>query len=438
LCGSKARLPRVSFYSGMRLRRGDEVGEVLGCVPATPLISVAWPSAGEMLDAPALLAAIARGHVTIEPTVGMRVETGPFVCKVTSADALYVVVDYGNACPSVMRYSLAFFYEQIRTGTWAVLPPEQDTAKQVDVIDGMRLRQKDGVVWTVQRHVGHDRVTIDGINYSREHISRMIEAGTLTVEPETPAFELETDPRILELEAARVERGQRIAELERKVAMVEAREAKCLAEVDELRKACAMWVAQNEARQEALDAAQSRIRGLEVSLVAAEVRATNAESRAAGAWSGACAQLDGAAAKFQAERDAAMARTYAAERKLADVMAHGLDSLPAMYPIRSLATSGERGSVVIFNYGDGTWSSADGPRGTFREALHAAVVAGGGKLPDVEATRPTDLRQSDVAFWNEAIGRALEMTDYGHRTEPHPHLLDAVRAAHDAARRVGT
>jgi hypothetical protein len=40
---------------------------------------------------------------------------------------------------------------------------------------------------------------------------------------------------------------------------------------------------------------------------------------------------------------------------------------------------------------------------------------------------------SDVDFWRNACARAAKLTDGWRRAEPHPHLLDAVRAAHSAA-----
>jgi hypothetical protein len=260
-----------------------------------------------------------------------------------------VEIDYG-----VASYSFFAFDELVRRGEIAILPPEQESAKRVELTDGMRLRQKDGTVITVEPHVVAGRVMLCGNGYTREHVLEMIELGTLSVVGPGTATDLETDPRILELEAACVERDQRIAELERKLA----------------RAAAAERIYENT-----LTTIGNAIAGRPVGKpLVADVDALRA------------ADWDLSYAACFLERTVhdictLHTRASAAESKLADAMAHGLDALLAMYPdLAEMSVVRDSSEALVVRCNNGTWTTGR-THGSLRFALHNAVLAVGGKLP---------------------------------------------------------
>lgn len=320
----EARMPRVTFYEGMQLREHGVATELT--LGANDWVMLQHHGLQSHYRRTHLLDAIRDGIVTIEPTVGMRVELAAYGGVVRDVLRLFVHVE---TAAHFLSITLDEFHSRIRSGALAILPPEKESAKPVAVVPGLRLRSRDGAV-----HVVHPGDAANSVflacggswkDYPREDVQEMIAAGQLTVieSPDAePAVELETDPRILELEAACVERDQRIAELEAR--FVDARDA-----ADE-----------------------------------AEVRVCRAEGRA----------------------DDAEARASAAEQKLADLVALGLDALPAMYPIIDVTVGCEGRTVLVYKRTNGDWtSSCQHSTSFFREALHAAVKAVGGKLPGDDA-----------------------------------------------------
>jgi hypothetical protein len=111
--------PRVEFYAGMSLRdRLEHVGDVIEVYAS--LLSVRWPNSLDHYKSDGLLANIICGDVTVEPAVGMRVQTqrGTYtIDRVTDTG-----VDFDGT-----YYMRSTFNAEVRSGRWAILAPMRST-----------------------------------------------------------------------------------------------------------------------------------------------------------------------------------------------------------------------------------------------------------------------------------------------------------------------
>lgn len=78
----------------------------------------------------------------------------------------------------------------------------------------------------------------------------------------------------------------------------------------------------------------------------------------------------------------AEARVAAAESRLHELVTHGLNALPGMYPLWCVGVTGlGEKTAVIVRHASGTWANVSGRPTDFRSALHDALRAVGREPP---------------------------------------------------------
>lgn len=125
--------PRVEFYIGLQLSRrlsDAETGTVDGGTNGR--VAIAWPSSRCSWDQYYLLQEIRDGRITVEPAVGMRLQNqaggiGEVLAVLRCTGALEI--SWGGRKAVCQRED---FDLHIRTGAWAILPPEQPAASYDD------------------------------------------------------------------------------------------------------------------------------------------------------------------------------------------------------------------------------------------------------------------------------------------------------------------
>lgn len=131
---------RVEFHEGLELRCMEGVIRLIGphrSMYDGNVIPAHWDTDGD--DGPLvfnefhLKLKLQSGTITIEPTAGMRVDTGRFCGEVIGVDAISVIVAWRNRSPEAV--SRSHFNRAVRTGIWAILAPEQLTPRLPPDVD---------------------------------------------------------------------------------------------------------------------------------------------------------------------------------------------------------------------------------------------------------------------------------------------------------------
>ncbi len=119
------RQPRVTFWEGMRLRDCDGAAEL--ALGPDQWIELRWPDRRSHHERDDVLRLIRDGLITIEPMVGMRIverglagDHGSIACVGNNVFVVWV-----GSRDVVCLYTHAKFDKLVRTGDWAILPPEQ-------------------------------------------------------------------------------------------------------------------------------------------------------------------------------------------------------------------------------------------------------------------------------------------------------------------------
>lgn len=380
----EARPPRVSFCDGLRLRRtGDGapgvVKYLLPNVNGVPGMEVVWPDTRSLRTASEVLDAIRDGRITVEPTVGMRVQREHRdEGRVHSSGQTGVMIAWSDC--GYLNHSIEFWHTNIRSGAWAILPPEQknerDSASDgsaapmkepIIFSEGMKIRRPEGDIMIQQFwKLGTEAICTDANGKTTSIDLGVLGEGLLSgtfhiIEPKASPIEL-TDGLCLR-EPDGSEHVVHPGDTADTVFL-----AGSLAWVDYPRTEVQEMIARGELTVvDAPEAAPEfetdpHILELEAACFERDQRIVELERKLARA-------------------EAAETRATAAEQKLADLVVLGVDALPAMYPIIDVTVACNGRSVLAYRRTNGDWTTYGHRSTTFREALHAAVLAVGGKLP---------------------------------------------------------
>lgn len=370
-----ARMPRVTFYEGMRLRVDGDTWTVDRLRDAMVGLSTKIGFTSWHRDD--LLPYISNGEVAVEPAVGMRIG-----CEQCGNGVVSFLgdLDLGDFAIDIdwskgrSTYSRNTFNKLVRSGTWAILPPEEKNAPVEQPISfkiGDRLLANDG-----SEHVAHQGDApgtvllagpVEWAEWTIADVAGMIASGELAVvEAHTPAVAA----------SATEQDWKRVAEQLSAALKVEQERAATLE--TKLRRAEASELLYETTFESIIDHMEHGASGAPLETQRAGLKAAGGNPTWAAHYH---SRILGA---FGAKLEAAEKRAVDAEAKLADVITSGVDALPRLYPtLESLVVCGAAARRTVHRHFDG-WYDSGRRVGSFRDALHAAIVAVGDTLPTGE------------------------------------------------------